>query len=221
MNTNTILFIIFTFILIFIGFILPMLLKRPLLKQLMEYIDTNQFDAFYKKLDSFVCKYAYRPYDIEIYRLNGLIAQDDLDKVTKQVSLILNMRIKDTKKAAALNTVFYYYLQHEDLKQCSFIVHQLKDLGFRDSSHQLDMMVSILLKKESKYINEMKGEIRRLKANDSYDNAQVGMFEYLVGIQYMFDNRKDNARNYLSEAKKHLVNTPYEEEVNQLLSKLN
>ena len=88
----------------------------------------------------------------------------------------------------------------------------VEENGSPDAAKEMRMVASVLLRKEAKYIKEMKAY---------YDNAQSddqrGMFAYMLGLQYSYIDDDKNAMKYLKEAKRDLKDTPYEEVIDDLL----
>ena len=221
MDNNLWIYIVITLVVIFVGVVLPMIMKKKVIKQLLVDIEQEQFDTFFKRLDSFWARFSIKPYDLEVLRLNGLLAQNnDAQQIYAQFSKIMDKKQKDGQKASVLSRMFYYYLEHADEQNCHKIIKELEELKFDKLALQCNIQYSVLLKKESKYINEVKSQIHAMKESGNTDPYQMGSLEYLVGIQYYYANKKDNARKYLEVALKNLKDTPYEQEIKDILVKL-
>ena len=221
MDNNLWIYIVITLVVIFVGVVLPMIMKKKVMKQLLNDIEAENFDAFFKRLDSFWANFSLKAYDREVLRLNGLLAQNsDATKIYEQFSKLMEKKQKDGQKASVLSRMFYYYLEHADEANCAKIIKELEELKFDKLALQCKIQYSVLLKKESKYINEVKSQIHAMKESGNTDSAQIGSLEYLVGIQYYYANKKDNARRYLEVALKNLTGSPYEQEIKDILAKL-
>ena len=70
------------------------------------------------------------------------------------------MRVKAKYKIALGNRGFYYYLEQGRAKKARDMIDFVKANGGENVCRDLEMQYSILLKKESKYIDEVKTEIR-------------------------------------------------------------
>ena len=51
------------------------------------------------------------------------------------------------------------------------------------------------------------------------DSVQLGILQYILGVQYLSINQKENAMRVLKKAKQNLRHTPYSQKVKALLVK--
>ena len=88
--------------------------------------------------------------------------------------------------------------------------------------HTMEMMYSILALKKSEYIEEIRERLEPMKKMpDAFTNdakrVRIGIFEYLLGLQYTYLCNKKLSKTYLTSALKNCRNTPYEYEIKKLL----
>ena len=79
-NLNIIIIVILTLILILV----PLIMKRVIWKKLLYQLDNEQYEDFYKTLDSGACKFAYQAFNREYMRLSGYLAQRNDDKIEQE-----------------------------------------------------------------------------------------------------------------------------------------
>ena len=206
--------IVVTIILIVLFFGGNLLLKRVYSKNILAAMTSEDFDGFFKILDSFGCKYALRPFDREMMRLSAYIASGRSKAVDEQMQIMLNMRVNKKNKLTIAMRAFYYYVEKKNRHKAYDMIKVVEENGSPDAAKEMRMVASVLLRKEAKYIKEMKAY---------YDNAQSddqrGMFAYMLGLQYSYIDDDKNAMKYLKEAKRDLKDTPYEEVIDDLLKK--
>ena len=85
------------------------------------------------------------------------------------------------------------------------------------------MLYRILIEKKSEDIKEVKRlleekqgeEVKKDQKEDQ--QVQIGILQYLLGVQYRYDKDKTHMEHYLNKAKSNLKNTPYQKKVKQLL----
>lgn len=205
--------------------LIPVLMKKSTWSKLMKALDNEDYDAYYKALNSFPCKMTFSAFDMENMRLSGYMAQNRKDEIEEQFKMIMNMRIKPKQKVVLGQRGFYYYLEQGKVKKARDMIDFVKANGPESAYMDLEMQYSILLKKESKYIDEMKEKIDNVW--DGKEELQgdkkmiVGTFQYLVGLQYSYLNDQENMMYYFNEALKNISGTPYEENIHEILKKKN
>lgn len=87
------------------------------MEKLLSQLDNEQYDEFYKTLDSNACKFSYQAFNREYMRLSGYLAQRNDAKIEEQFDLLKNMRISNKQKASVASRGFYYYLEKVKLKK--------------------------------------------------------------------------------------------------------
>lgn len=80
-------------------------------------MNNEQYDEFYKTLDTGICKFSYQAFNREYMRLSGYLAQRNDTKIEEQFELLKNMRISNKQKASVATRGFYYYLEKEKSKK--------------------------------------------------------------------------------------------------------
>ena len=81
---------------------------------------------------------------------------------------------------------------------------------------------SILGERKSEHIRDIKARLEPLKKEtDAYTNpakrVRIGVFEYLIGLQYSYLHNKKESKKYLESALKNCKGTTYEAQIQALL----
>lgn len=217
MNSNIIIIIFFTVVLIGA----PILIKRLTWKKLIQTMDTEDYDGFYKTLDSLACKLSYPAIERENMRLSAYIAQNRKQDIEELLNMMMNMRIKPKEKVAVGTRGFYYYLDLGKVKKARDMLDFVKANGPESSYENLELLYSVLLKKESKYIDTVKEKINHLwNGSDELTGDKqlsVGIFQYLIGLQYSYKNDIENMKAYFKEAMVNVKDTPYQQSIQKIL----
>lgn len=215
-------FIIATVLLIICIVGIPYYFRRRTWTNLNQEIMENDFDTFYYTLDSLKCQLGMTPYERENMRLSGYLAQNRKDDVEQQLSMMMNMRIKKGQKLAVYERAFYYYLEQGRTKKTRDMIDLVQSIN-PEKAKDLEIQYSILLKKESKYIQEIQDRIDRLWDGKSDMDPQkqiaVGTLEYLLGLQYSYQNDAENMEKVFTLALQHCAGTPYEDSIKKILKK--
>ena len=218
-NLNIIIIVILTLVLILV----PLIMKRVIWKKLLYQLDNEQYDEFYKTLDSGACKFSYQAFNREYMRLSGYLAQRDDDKIEQELNLLKNMRISNKQKASVGSRGFYYYLEKGKIKKAEGMLSYSKGLVDEKSYKNMEIQFSILMKKESKYIDDCKEILNSMwDGKSSLDNNRkypVGTMQYLIGLQYSYLKNTEHMMEYFKPALSNLKNTPYEEDMHRIMEK--
>ena len=103
---NVMIIIVLTLVFILV----PMIMKKVVWKKLLVQLNNEQYDEFYKTLDTGACKFSYQAFNREYMRLSGYLAQRNDAKIEEQFELLKNMRISNKQKASVATRGFYYYI---------------------------------------------------------------------------------------------------------------
>lgn len=217
---NVIIIIILTLLFIFV----PMIMKRLVWKKLLFQLDNEQYDAFYKTLDSPACKFSYQAFNREYMRLSGYLAQRNDAKIEEQFDLLKNMRISAKQKASVGSRGFYYCLEKGKIKKAEGMLSYSKGLVDEKTYKNMQIQFSILMKKEAKYIDDCKEILNGLwDGKSELDNNRkfpVGTIQYLIGLQYSYLKDIDHMMEYFDSALQNLAGTPYEEDMRRIMNQL-
>lgn len=217
MVQNVIIIVIAALILIAI----PFFLRKNSWKKMITALDEGNYDQYYQILDSFACKMTFSAFDRENMRLSGYIAQNRKDDIENLFKMMMHMRIKSKQKIILGTRGFYYYLEQGRVKRSRDMIDFVKANGPESSYKDLELQYSILLKKESKYIDEVKAKIDAIwNGKDTLDGDKkivVGTFQFLLGLQYSYKNDLGNMKLYFDQALENVAGTPYEEKIKSIL----
>lgn len=207
-----------------IGFLLPTVTRKVVYKRLTALLNERDYTAFEKLLDGFFCTFSFRPYNREVMRLTVYLMQNQSDKTAKQLDYMFdNIKMKDFQRSAIAKRGFYFYLENQKYEQAK---HMLDICTAHHSNTSevdtMNIMYSIIAQKKSEHIRDIKSRLAMLiKEKDAYSDTakkvRIGVFEYLIGLQYYYLHNKKECKKYLSAALEHCKGTPYESQIQALL----
>ncbi len=205
-------------IIISVVIITRLVIDKIISGKLEQYLLMKNYEKLEKTLDNFFCKVTYTPFRREMLRLNGYSMQGNTEKVHEQFTFMFTkMRLSNEQEITLTQRGFYYYMERKEYKKAEQMLKKLKKIDATHSSAKImEIMYDILVKRETKYINILKAAIKNFEESE---NKNIGIIEYLIGLQYSYLNDKKNMKIYLSKAKINCKNTEYEEEINKLLEK--
>lgn len=215
--TNKIVLLIIVLVLLLI---IPQILKRATYKKLTNLLGTQQYEKFESTLDSMVATFSFRPFNREYMRLTSYFMQNDSKKIESQLDMMFSkLRLKDEQKSSIAKRGFYFYLEQQNKNKS---LEMLKLCESDNEYHNMKLMYDILIEKKSDYIHEIQDKLKQLeKESDAQSNqakvVRIGVFEYLIGLQYTYLHNKKMSQKYLQSALKHCKNTPYQVQIEALL----
>ena len=145
--------------------------------------------------------------------------QNDSKKIENQLDMMFSkLRLKDEQKASVAKRGFYFYLEQQNHDKS---LEMLKMCESDNEYHNMKLMYDILAEKKSNHIHEIQERLKQLKESDSEPHQEkkirMGIFEYLIGLQYSYLNNKKMSQKYLNSALKNCENTPYQPQIEALL----
>ena len=185
-NLNLIIIVIMTLVFIFV----PIIMKKVVWKKLLSQLDNEQYDEFYKTLDSNACKFSYQAFNREYMRLSGYLAQRNDAKI---------------KKAEGMLSYGKSYVDEKSFKnmQIQFSILMKKEAKYIEDC--------------KKILNGMWDGKSELDNNKKFP---VGTIQYLIGLQYSYLKDVDHMMEYFTPALENLAGTPYEEDIRRIMNNL-
>lgn len=196
--------------------IIRLTLQGSVNRHIYTCLQKKDFDGLFKILDSLPCKVTYPAFDREFIRLKAYFEMNIFKKIQKQVDFMMdNMRLDDNQKIALARQSFYYYLKYEKYAECKKVLDFVEGVkGHDDKIHAMQMMYSIEAEKESRYIDEIKEKI-----NNTADISNKSSLEYLLGLQYFYNEDYEKAKEYLNKVIKESEDRDLKEKARTLLKK--
>lgn len=203
--------------------ILPKIIKQNIYRKMTRALSERRYDDLENILDSFWCTFSYKPYNREFMRLTSYTMQRDTKRIKEQYDKMFGkLKMSQKQKIPLAKRAFYFYLETKDFTKA----HEMLSLCQKDPNenefHVMEIMYDILAKKKSTHIQEIKQSLDLLKhQKDALSNeanrVRIGVYEYLIGLQYSYLNNYKTSQSYLKSALDHCKNTPYESMILELL----
>ncbi|MDY4278575.1 MAG: hypothetical protein SOX68_06430 [Faecalicoccus sp.] len=210
--------IVLLIVLIFLSFLIPIFLRRHVWKKLSLAIDQEDFNDYFKTLDSFMSKLSFPAYYRENIRLSAYITQNKESMVKKQVRFMIEeMNLKPEEKIQVLEKAFYYFMDKKDGKEAFDILCKIQAMNSKKYD-SMKIEYEILIEKKANYIDELKKQIERIEINkgkvgQEEQNIIIGYYKYLIGLQYGYLQNNGEKKRFLSEALKLCEGTGYENQI--------
>lgn len=203
--------------------IFPKVMKQRIYKKMTEALANKEYEKLEEILDGFWCTFSYKPYNREFMRLTAYTMQGDKKKIEAQFdSMFQKLRMSTKQKLPLAKRAFYFYLETSQFEKAHDMLTLCKEDPNGNELHVMQMMYDILAEKKSNHIQEIKASLDQLKKqkevlNKESNRVKIGVYEYLIGLQYHYLQNKKTSRSYLESALNHCRHTPYEPMIQELL----
>ncbi|MDD3049433.1 MAG: hypothetical protein PHQ89_05665 [Bacilli bacterium] len=161
-------------------------------------IQGGKFDDFFVTVDSFLTKLLIPRYNLEYLKLNAYILQGKEKEIEGQFDGLLNARKNKAQKEDITMKAFNYYVGVENKEKCTELIEEIKTFTNERMVQEATIMYDIFVLKLGNHIDEI------LEMMEGKSNAEKGINEYLLSVQYENIGDKENAKKYEKLSKKHL-----------------
>lgn len=177
---------------VLITVVVPMLGRQLLINRLARLLEKKQFETFLKTVDSPFCRMLCRPYDREYFRLNAYSLQGDAARVDAQYQKMLDMKLYTVRqeKSLVLNA-FSYYLNTGNEPRTTALLPRLKEAVTEEEFCAYQMMYSVMIRKEARYIPEMEARLA------DADELNKSVLHYMLSLQYGYLGKNAEAKEHL------------------------
>ena len=105
-------------------------LKKRIFTKVYHYLNVEDYDNFFKCVDSRLARMMIPIYMREYYKLNAYIKMDDYQNVTKQFNYLMKLNLNSYQLNSILISGFNYYCYQNDKKKCRKILDKMKEVFF-------------------------------------------------------------------------------------------
>lgn len=181
---------------IILALLLPRWIKKRVMESLIKKLENQDYDNFFKQLDSLLCKCLFTPYQRESVRLNAFSLTKKEKEYESQLELLMKVSIEKRQQLNTLMISYSYYLQKKDAAKCQSLLTSIQEIGDANLAHNCEIQYSVIIKEETIYLNECK---QRLKNANSQDKHNL---YYLLSLMYHYQGNYEKEKEYLNLIKK-------------------
>lgn len=198
MDQNVMIAIVAAILITIAMFIITKVLKTKKQNELITKIQLGEFEGFHKVADSFLVKLLFPRYNIEYLKLNAYILDGNESKITEQFDHLMSARKNKAQSEDITMKAFNYYVGVEDKVKCKELIETINTFTNERMVQEANIMYDVFILKQGNHIDEM------LESLETLNDAQKGVNEYLLSVQYENIGDKENAKKYEKLSKKHL-----------------
>ena len=210
---------------IMIAVAVPFIIRSLLWNRVLKQLHNGQYDKVLTMLNSKAFTLFFKEYDRNWTTLRVYLAQGNNRKIEEQTRKLLDSRLTNAQAYQIASQTFFYFLDRENRDVCvRLLAHIEKSAGEEELLYD-QMLFRIMIDKKSEDIAGMealleKKESEKIKKDQRQDQqVQIGILQYLLGLQYSYQKNRRQMELYLNKARVNLKGTPYHKKVKQLLNK--
>ena len=190
----------------------PYILRSFMTNKLDRQMQAKQYDQAEQTAQSSIYRILFGSYAQKTQQLEIRMLMDDTLQVYSLCQQLLAGRLAKKERYAVANAAYHYFLNKEEKEYAQTMLEQLK-LCADPAEIQYDaMLYRVLMESKSEDIDWLKE-----KLEEPASPQQKGYLQYLIGLQYIYQGNKKDAKVYLNRAKQSLKGTPYHKKIKRLM----
>ncbi len=215
MNTTTLVAI---FVCVFAAAI-PYVTRMFIFNRFNNVVNKGNYDKGLEILDGRLFKLLMGEVSTEWNRLKIYLTQNDLEKIEDQTNKLLTMKMNKDQTYAVCSSVFFFFIDSENQAMARKVLDYMKPCTSQEEYDYDSAMYRVIIEKKSEDIDYINNLIKdNAKALQAPKNAlQAGLLQYMLGLQYMYQDNKKEALVHFNRAKNDLKGTPYHKKVKKII----
>lgn len=210
---------------IMIAVAIPFVVRSILWNRVLKRLHRGAYDSVLKMLNSKAFILFFSEYDRDWNTLRVYLAQGNNRKIEEQTRCMLDKKLSDAQAYQIASQTYFYFLDRENAKICQRLLEFLEKSAGSDELAYDQMLYRVMIEKKSedvvrveKLLKEKQEE--KIKKDQIRDHeVQIGILQYLLGLQFSYQKDRRQMEFYLNKARENLKGTPYHKKVKQLLSR--
>lgn len=210
---------------IMIAVAVPFIIRSLLWNRVLKQLHHGHYEKVLSLLNSKVFKLFFKEYDRNWNTLRVYLAQGNNCRIEEQTKKLLDSSLTNAQAYQIASQTFFYFLDRENKEVCVQLLAHLEQSAGEEELAYDQMLYRIMIEKKSEDITGMKAllekkETEKIKKDQKQDQqVQIGILQYLLGLQYSYQKNRRQMELYLNKARVNLKGTPYHKKVKQLLNK--
>lgn len=208
---------------IMIAVSVPFVVRSLIWNRILKLLQHGRYEEVLNRLDRPLFKIFFKEYDRDYNKLRVYLAQSNGKRIEEQTKLILGKKLTARQSYQIASQTYYYFLDCGNEEICTQLLAFIKQTATLEEVNYSTMLYRILIERKSEDIEEVEKllhekRIENIKKDQKEEQqVQMGILQYLLGLQYFYKKDKAKMEHYLNKAKSNLKNTPYQKKIKQLL----
>ncbi len=198
---------------------IPYIVRSFLWNKFTKTVNKKEYDKALELLDNRAYRFLFGELNIDFNILKVYLTMKDNDRIVAQTNHILSLKMNKEQRAAICSSTFFYFIDAQNQEMAKRILEQIR-LCANDTEYNYDAaMYRVIIEKKSEDIDYLQTLLKEnAKALQNPANAQqLGMINYMLGLQYSYNNDRKQAQLHFNRAKTNLKGTPYHKKIKKLM----
>ena len=206
-------------ILIMIAVAIPMFIRTAIWNRFLKYMKQDKNEEALKILNSSYYRLFFGDYSQKWNLLRYYISRNDTAEVKQRITSLLADKFSPNEAYQLFSNGFFYFMSLKDKEMCSKLLSRMDDITDSEQKEYFHMLYRVMIEEKSEDIEavtELIAKKEREKDSNS-KNSQLGMLQYLLGIQYHYQGDAKEAEKWLKKAKNNVKGSPLEKEIKKII----
>ena len=202
---------------------IPFIIRSILWNRVLKHLHQGNYEKVLIMLNSNLFSLFFREYDRNYNILRVYLSQGDNRQIEAQTKKMLDNKLSKQQAYQIASQTYFYFLDRENKEICKRLLEHMEHSANKDELEYDQMLYRIIIEKKSEDIHKIESllrdkEIEKVKKYQREDQlVQIGLLQYLLGLQYSYQKNKEKMEQYLKKAKVNLKGTPYHKKIKKLL----
>ena len=206
-------------VLIMIAVAIPMFIRTAIWNRFLKYMKQDKNEEALKILNSSYYRLFFGDYSQKWNLLRYYISRNDTAEVKQRITSLLADKFSPNEAYQLFSNGFFYFMSLKDKEMCSKLLSRMDDITDSEQKEYFHMLYRVMIEEKSEDIEavtELIAKKEREKDSNS-KNSQLGMLQYLLGIQYHYQGDAKEAEKWLKKAKNNVKGSPLEKEIKKII----
>ena len=197
----------------------PMFVRTFIWKRFLKHMNANEDEKALGILESWYYRICFGGYNQKWNLLRFYISRNNTEKAKECVYGLLRDKLSKEQSYQVFTNAFFYFTTIHDQEMSAKLLSRLDDITEDDNREYFHMFYRIMIENKSEDIKTVKKMIEdKEKEKDSPSREkQLGMLQYLLGIQYYNAKDEKEAEKWLRKALNHVKDSPLEKEIKKII----
>ena len=206
-------------ILIIIAIALPMGIRPVIWRRFLKYMNEDKNEQALKILNSSYYRLLFGNYSQKWNLLRYYISRNDTDQVKRRTTTLLTEKFDPNESYQLFSNAFFYFMTIKDEEMCKKLLNRLDDIADSEQKEYFHMLYRVMIEEKSQDIKAVTKliEKKEQEKDSNSKTSQLGMLQYLLGIQYHYRGNDKEAEKWLKKALNNVKGSPLEKEIKKII----
>lgn len=209
-------------LLIMAAIALPYFMKSFVYNRVYKAVEKKDYDTALARLNEKIYTILFGKHDRDLMILRVHISKQDFKAAEAHIMEVLTSgNLSSSQSFQMASIAFYFFVDGGKGDVCKFLLPYMNRKRHQEEYEFASCLYRVFIEKKSEDIDANIAAIERIRNDKKLKEdptQQIGLYQYLIGLQYMYKKQYAEAKIYLGKAKTNLKGTPYHKRINGLIS---